>query len=62
MDINFETFNTFHVKQYAARSTKLADIDKSLLGDLSELEHHLMNSQDLMTVIIRGKVMFSRNS
>ncbi|XP_052097335.1 uncharacterized protein LOC127732312 [Mytilus californianus] len=35
------------------RKTELNDVDKSLIGDLSDLEMHLLSSQDL--IITRGK-------
>ncbi|XP_052097913.1 uncharacterized protein LOC127732765 [Mytilus californianus] len=37
------------------RKTELNDVDKSLIGDLSDLEMHLLSSQDL--IITRGKVI-----
>jgi len=43
------------VKQYASRKKNLEDVDADILGDLSVLERHLMESQEMMTV--RGKVI-----
>jgi len=42
------------VKQFAARSTGIDSMDRSLLGELSQLEHYLLTSQAVMSV--RGKV------
>ena len=44
----------FSLKNYASRQTKLKDVDQSIVGELTTLEQHLLNSQQLM--MVRGKV------
>ena len=47
------------VQSYASRSTGLDELDDSLTKDLTEVEKHLMRTQDMMRV--RGKVCTQRN-
>ena len=48
-------FVLFSLKDYAGRKTELDDVDQSLVGQLTDLEKHLLESQDLM--VVRGKVI-----
>lgn len=44
----------FSLRDYTNRSNHLDDVDQSLVGELTDLEKHLLISQQLMT--LRGKV------
>lgn len=47
------------MQSYASRSCGLDELDESLAKDLTDVEKHLMGTQDLMRV--RGKVCTQRN-
>lgn len=47
------TIDGISLRDYAARHQSLNDVDESLVGDLTDLEKYLLNSQELMKV--RGK-------